>query len=59
MFIIFVAESVPHLHILVTVGTIVNDGEGLLKTGSSDTDDICNQLTDCNHHLHNGQAQRT
>ena len=41
-----------HLDALVTVGTVVDDGERLLEAGSPDADDICNQLTDSNNHLH-------
>lgn len=40
-----------HLDVLVTVGTVVNDGERLLETGTSDADDISNQLTDSDDHL--------
>lgn len=44
-------HSSAHLDGLVAVGTVVNDGERLLKTGATDTNDICNQLTDGNDHL--------
>jgi len=40
-----------HLDALVTVGTVVDDGERLLETGPPDADDIGNQLTDGNNHL--------
>lgn len=43
--------STPHLDVLVTVGAVVNDGERLLEAGTSDADDIGNQLTDSNYHL--------
>lgn len=41
----------PHLDGLVTVGTVVNDGERLLETRATDADDISDQLTDSNDHL--------
>lgn len=41
----------PHLDGLVTVGTVVNDGERMLETRASDADDISYQLTDSNDHL--------
>lgn len=44
-------HSSAHLDGLVAVGTVVNDGERLLKTGTTDTNDIRNQLTDGNDHL--------
>ncbi len=40
-----------HLDVLVTVGTVVDDGERLLEPGPPDADDISNQLTDSNDHL--------
>lgn len=40
-----------HLDGLVTVGTVVNDGERLLESGATDADDISNQLTDSYDHL--------
>ena len=39
------------LDCLVTVGTVVDDGQGLLEAGSSDTNDVSDQLTDGDHHL--------
>lgn len=43
--------SIPHLDVFVTVGTVVDYGEWLLETGSTNTDDISYQLTDGNYHL--------
>lgn len=40
-----------HLDGFVTVGTVVDDGERLLETGPTNTDDISNQLTHSDHHL--------
>lgn len=40
-----------YLDVLITVGTVVNDGERLLETGTPDADDISNQLTDSDDHL--------
>lgn len=35
-------HSPTHLDGLVAVGTVVNDGERLLKTGTTNTNDISN-----------------
>ena len=46
-----VSPSGSDLDGLVTVGTVVDDRQGLLEAGSSDTDDVSDQLTDGDHHL--------
>lgn len=40
-----------HLHALVAVGAVVNNGQRLLKARPSDPDHVCYQLTDRYHHL--------
>ena len=42
----------------VAVGTVVDDGQGLLEARSSDADDISDQLTDGYHHLGAGPQRR-
>lgn len=40
----------------VAVGTVVDDGQGMLEPRASDPDDVGYQLTDSNNHL---QAEET
>lgn len=40
-----------HFDGLVAVGAVVDDGEGLLETGSPDADDVGDQLADSDDHL--------
>jgi len=39
----------------VTVGTVVDDGQGLLESGSPDPNNICYQLADGNNDLRDTQ----
>lgn len=44
-----------HLDEPVTVGTVVDDGQGLLESGSPDPNNICYQLADGNNDLRDTQ----
>lgn len=46
---------VTHLDEPVTVGTVVDDGQGLLESGSPDPNNICYQLADGNNDLRDTQ----
>lgn len=46
-----------HLDEPVTVGTVVDDGQGLLESGSPDPNNICDQLADGNNDLRDTQIQ--
>lgn len=45
------SQHTCYLDVLVTVGTVVDDGQRLLETGAANADDVSNQLTHCNDHL--------
>lgn len=44
-----------HLDEPVTVGTVVDDGQGLLESGSPDPNNVCYQLADRNNDLRDTQ----
>lgn len=46
-----------HLDKPVTVGTVVDDGQGLLESGSPDPNNICDQLADGNNDLRDTQIR--
>lgn len=48
-----------HFDGFVAVGTVVDDGEGLLEPGSPDADDVGDQLAHCDDHLDGKTATKT
>lgn len=52
------SQHVSDLNGFVAVGTVVDNGQGLLEARASDPDHISDQLTDSNHHLNRKRKQR-